>query len=102
MGMTRVRFGVFAPAVALHVAAAGAAFIALERTPGQAAPNTLVMALVSIAAVYLTYTTERRERVAMLMEHTMREATNDPALRAHGRCMCACSSEHARAACFGC
>ncbi len=70
-GLTRVRVREFAVAIAVHTIVAALTFILFDKVPGQTAPNTLVMLLCSLVAVYSTYTTERREREALLVDHQL-------------------------------
>lgn len=60
--IARVRVREYTVAVALHTTVACFAFIQFDKAPAAAAPNTLVVVLASLVAVFSTYTTERRRR----------------------------------------
>ncbi len=69
-GITRVRVREFCAAATVHTLAAAVA-VAWSRPPAQAAANVLVMCAGSIVGVVGSYTTERRERLALLLDYRL-------------------------------
>ena len=78
-GTARIRVREFTGVVALHVCAAAYA-LAHGRQAGQVWPNVLLMIAMSVVGVMASYTTERRERAALLESYRL-GATHAAALR---------------------
>ena len=66
--MTRVRVREYAVVVAIHTIIAAVALVTYSDEPTN---NTGVVVIASIVSVYATYTTERRERVALLVDYQL-------------------------------
>jgi hypothetical protein len=85
-GITRVRFREFSIAAAVHCVVASVA-VAYGRPPAAAAANVIVLFAANAVGVIGAYTTEARERSALLVDYQLALA-HEAARKSGAKCAC--------------